>query len=108
MVSLNGNYIIGENTQISDFVTIMGPVIIGKNVKIMPGVFIRPYTIIGDDCEIGHGSEIKHAIIMDNGKVISKLPLPIAGLMSDKEFDFVLNNFLVVCDIHLMLHENLK
>ena len=70
-VSLNGNYIIGENTKISDFVTIVGPVIIGNNVKIMPGVFIRPYTIIGDNCEIGHGSEIKHAIIMNKAKVAS-------------------------------------
>lgn len=70
-VSLNGDYIIGENTKISDFTTIVGPVIIGKNVKIMPGAFIRPYTIIGDDCEIGHGSEIKHAIIMDKAKVAS-------------------------------------
>lgn len=70
-VSLDGNYIIGENTKISDFTTIVGPVIIGKNVKIMPGVFIRPYTIIGDNCEIGHGSEIKHAIIMNNAKIAS-------------------------------------
>lgn len=70
-VSLNGNYIIGENTKISDFVTIVGPVIIGNNVKIMPNVFIRPYSIIGDNCEIGHGSEIKHAIIMDKAKVAS-------------------------------------
>ena len=70
-VSLNGNYIIGENTKISDFTTIVGPVIIGNNVKIMPGVFIRPYTIIGDDCEISHGSEIKHAIIMNKAKVAS-------------------------------------
>lgn len=70
-VSLNGNYIIGENTIIKDFTTIVGPVIIGKNVKIMPGVYIRPYTIIGDDCEIGHGSEIKHAVIMNKAKVAS-------------------------------------
>ena len=29
-------------------------------------------------------------VVVDNGKVISKLPLPIAGLMSDNEFNFVL------------------
>lgn len=29
-------------------------------------------------------------VVVNNGEVISKLPLPIAGLMSDKEFDFVL------------------
>ena len=29
-------------------------------------------------------------VVVNNGKVVSKLPLPIAGLMSDKDFDFVL------------------
>lgn len=70
-VSLSGNYIIGKNTKISDFVVIEGPVLIGDNVNIMPGAYIRPYSIIGDNCVIGHGSEIKHAIIMDNAKVAS-------------------------------------
>ena len=70
-VSLNGDYLIGDNTEINDFVTIEGPVIIGNNVKIMPGAYIRSYTIIGDNCVIGHGSEIKHSIIMDNAKVAS-------------------------------------
>ena len=70
-VSINGNYIIGENTKISDFVTINGPVIIGKNVEILEGALIRPYTIIGDNCVIGHSSEIKHSIIMNRAKVAS-------------------------------------
>lgn len=30
-------------------------------------------------------------VVVNDGKVISKLPLPIAGLMSDKSFDFVLD-----------------
>ena len=30
-------------------------------------------------------------VVVNNGEVISKLPLPIAGLMSDKEFNFVLD-----------------
>lgn len=29
-------------------------------------------------------------VVVNNGKVISKLPLPIAGLMSDKDFNYVL------------------
>ena len=29
-------------------------------------------------------------VVVNNGEVISKLPLPIAGLMSDREFDYVL------------------
>ena len=30
-------------------------------------------------------------VVVNNGKVISQLPLPIAGLMSDKDFNYVLN-----------------
>lgn len=30
-------------------------------------------------------------VVVNNGQVISKLPLPIAGLMSDKEFNYVLD-----------------
>jgi len=70
-VSLNGNYYIGHNTKIGASTTIIGPVIIGNNVNIMPGALIRPYTIIGDNCEVGHGSEIKRAIVMDKAKVAS-------------------------------------
>ena len=29
-------------------------------------------------------------VVVNNGEVISRLPLPIAGLMSDKDFSFVL------------------
>lgn len=31
-------------------------------------------------------------VVVNNGKVISKLPLPIAGLISDKDFDFVIKH----------------
>lgn len=31
-------------------------------------------------------------VVVDNGKVLAKLPLPIAGLMSDKPFDYVLEH----------------
>jgi adenine deaminase len=29
-------------------------------------------------------------VVVNDGKVLTKLPLPIAGLMSDKDFDFVM------------------
>lgn len=31
-------------------------------------------------------------VVVNNGKIISKLPLPIAGLISDKDFDFVIKH----------------
>ncbi|MDR0838502.1 MAG: UDP-N-acetylglucosamine pyrophosphorylase [Oscillospiraceae bacterium] len=62
---------IDESADIRDGATIMGPVYIGKNVEIMPGALIRPYTIIGDNCSVGHGSELKHAVLFGGAKVAS-------------------------------------
>lgn len=70
-VSFYGNYYIGEGSKIYNGVTIMGPVYIGKNVEILPDTVIRPYTIIGDGCSIGHGSELKHAVLFNGAKVAS-------------------------------------
>lgn len=69
--SFSGNFFIDEGTKIGPNVTIEGPVIIGKNVTIQSGALIRPGTIIGDNASIGHGSEIKHAIIQNKAKVAS-------------------------------------
>ena len=69
--SIKGNYFIDEGTKIQANVTIQGPVLIGKNVEIQSGALIRPGTIIGDNCCIGHGSEVKHAILQNKSKVAS-------------------------------------
>ena len=66
-----GDYHIGEGTVIYNDVTIIGPVYIGKNCELMPGSIIRPNTIIGDKCSVGHGSEVKHSILLSGSKVAS-------------------------------------
>lgn len=70
-VHTTGNYFIGEGTVIYGDITIIGPVYIGKNCEIMPGAVLRPYTVIGDNCSIGHGSEVKHAVMFGGAKVAS-------------------------------------
>ena len=70
-VSITGNYIIGEGTEIHSNVSIEGPVIIGKNCTIQSGALIRPGSIIGDGAVIGHSAEIKHSIIQNKAKVQS-------------------------------------
>ena len=69
--TLYNAYYIDQGTVIYNDVTIIGPVYIGRNVEIMPGAVIRPYTIIGDNCSIGHGSELKHAVLFSGAKVAS-------------------------------------
>ncbi len=71
MPNYHGNYFIGEGTTLYNDVTIIGPVYIGKNCEIMPGAIIRPYTLIADGCSVGHGSEVKHAVMFGGSKVAS-------------------------------------
>lgn len=70
-VSISGNYFIDEGTKIHANAVIQGPVMIGKNVEIQSGALIRPWTVIGDNCVVGHGSEVKHAIMQNKSKVAS-------------------------------------
>ena len=69
--SIEGNYFIDEGTIIHSNVCIQGPVLIGKNVEIQSGALIRPGTIIGDNAVVGHGSEVKNAILQNKAKVAS-------------------------------------
>ena len=69
--SIEGNYYIDEGTVIHSNVCIQGPVLIGKNVEIQSGALIRPGTIIGDNAVVGHGSEVKNAILQNKAKVAS-------------------------------------
>lgn len=70
-VHIHGYCHIGEGTVIYEDVTIIGPVYIGKNCEIMPGALLRPYTVLGDGCAVGHGSELKHAVLFGGAKVSS-------------------------------------
>jgi bifunctional UDP-N-acetylglucosamine pyrophosphorylase/glucosamine-1-phosphate N-acetyltransferase len=70
-VHLYGEYRIGAGTVVYNGVTIIGPVYIGENCEIMPGAVIRPYSIIGDGCAVGHGSELKRAVLYGGAKIAS-------------------------------------
>ena len=67
----HGSYFIGEGTVVYNDVTIIGPVYIGKNCELLPGALIRPYTVMCDGSSVGHGSEVKHSVLMRGAKVAS-------------------------------------
>ncbi len=62
-VEIQGNVIIGENTDVSERTIIRGPVIIGKNC-VIKNAYIGPYTSIGNDVEI-YNAEIENSILLD-------------------------------------------
>ena len=68
-LSINGKVYIGKNCTIGENVVIDGPAYIDDEVEIGPGVYIRPGSVIGKTCSIGHGGEVKNAIMMDGSKI---------------------------------------
>lgn len=62
-VEIQGNVIIGKNTNISEKTVIRGPVIIGENC-VIKDAYIGPYTSIGNGVEI-YSAEIENSIILD-------------------------------------------
>jgi len=70
-VHFHGNYYVGAGTVLYDDVTVIGPAYIGENCEIMPGALIRPGTILGNNCGVGHGSEVKHCVVMNGAKIAS-------------------------------------
>lgn len=61
---LQGNVIVGDNTEILGKTLIRGPVIIG-NSTVVRNAYIGPYTSIGDRVQI-YGAEIEHTIVFDD------------------------------------------
>ena len=70
-VSIKGNIIIGNNTDVSHDSSIIGPAIIGKNCKIGRNVRLGPYVSIGDNCTL-ENCNIENSIIMQNCKIDAK------------------------------------
>jgi NDP-sugar pyrophosphorylase family protein len=72
-VSTDGAYLInpelisiGAGTVIEPGAYIKGPCIIGKNCQIRHGAYIRGDCIVGDRSVVGHTTEMKHSILLNN------------------------------------------
>ncbi len=63
-VVLQGNVVVGDDSEIRGKTLIRGPVIIG-NSTIIQDAYVGPYTSIGDRVEI-YGAEIDHSIVFDD------------------------------------------
>ncbi len=56
---------IGRGTTVEAGAYIVGPCIIGEDCQIRQGAYIRGYFVSGNRCVIGHASEVKRAIFLD-------------------------------------------
>jgi len=64
--TLSGSVYIGPGTVVRPGAVIDGPVYIGRNCTIGPNCWIRPYTVLCDDCGVGHASEIKASVLLED------------------------------------------
>jgi hypothetical protein len=59
---------IGEGTVVEPGALIKGPSIIGNHTEVRQGAYVRGNCLIGDRCVVGHTTEVKHSIMLDDAK----------------------------------------
>ncbi len=59
---------IGFGTLIESGAMVKSPSIIGDCCEVRQGAYIRGYCLTGDRCVLGHTTEIKHSILLDDAK----------------------------------------
>lgn len=65
---LGDNIAIGKGVLIESGAMIKEPAIIGDYNEIRQSAYLRGYVLTGKGCVLGHATEIKHAIFLDNAK----------------------------------------
>jgi len=68
VVLAGGPLSIGEGVLVESGAFIKGPVIIGDKSEIRQGAYLRGHCLVGARCVIGHVTEVKHAIFLDDAK----------------------------------------
>ena len=67
-VFFDDNISIGEGTVVEPGALIKGPAIIGRNTEVRQGAYIRGNCLVGDRCVVGHTTEMKNAVMLNDAK----------------------------------------
>lgn len=67
-ILFDDNISIGEGTVVEPGALIKGPTIIGRNTEVRQGAYIRGNCLIGDRCVVGHATEMKTAVMLNDAK----------------------------------------
>lgn len=66
---LEGEHIfIDEGAVVEPTAFIKGPCYIGKGTEVRHGAYLRGYVYAGQNCVLGHTTEVKHSILMNEAK----------------------------------------
>lgn len=67
-VLFDSNIYIGKGTVVEPGALIKGPTIIGHHTEVRQGAYIRGNCIIGNRCVVGHATEVKSAVMLNDSK----------------------------------------
>jgi bifunctional N-acetylglucosamine-1-phosphate-uridyltransferase/glucosamine-1-phosphate-acetyltransferase GlmU-like protein len=67
-VLAGGELSIGKGVLVESGAFIKGPAIIGDQSEIRQGAYLRGHCLVGARCVVGHVTEVKHAIFLDDAK----------------------------------------
>ncbi len=67
-ILFDDNISIGDGSVVEPGAFIKGPTIIGRNTEIRQGAYIRGNCLVGDRCVVGHTTEMKSAVLLNNAK----------------------------------------
>ncbi len=59
---------LGEGVLIESGAMVKSPAIIGDCSEIRQGAYLRGYTLVGRRCVVGHVTEVKHSVFLDDAK----------------------------------------
>jgi bifunctional N-acetylglucosamine-1-phosphate-uridyltransferase/glucosamine-1-phosphate-acetyltransferase GlmU-like protein len=65
---MDGDIFIGPGSVVEPGALIKGPTIIGGYCEIRQGAYLRGHCLVGDRCVVGHTTEVKHSVMMDDAK----------------------------------------
>jgi len=68
VVMVGDNIRLGKGVLIESGVFIKGPLTVGDHSEIRQGAYLRGYCLIGERCVVGHTTEVKHSIFLDDAK----------------------------------------
>jgi len=59
---------LGQGVLVESGAFLKAPLIVGDRTEIRQGAYLRGYCLIGERCVVGHTTEIKHSIFLDDAK----------------------------------------
>jgi UDP-N-acetylglucosamine diphosphorylase / glucose-1-phosphate thymidylyltransferase / UDP-N-acetylgalactosamine diphosphorylase / glucosamine-1-phosphate N-acetyltransferase / galactosamine-1-phosphate N-acetyltransferase len=63
---------VGEGSRIERGAIVRGPTIIGRNTVVRSGAYIRGHVLVGDGCMIGHGTETRQILVLNQSNIPHK------------------------------------